>query len=79
MRFGHSLLHYVGDAVAPDTKTDTTLDSGAEGAAKAHVEPNIKEFDALGDWKGKGSEKKKQKCDGEEEGCDEAEHSVRID
>jgi hypothetical protein len=52
------LHHYIGDAVAPNAKTDATLNSGVEEAASVCVERDIKQFDALDDRKGEGSEKK---------------------
>lgn len=71
---GHSLYYYIGDAIAPDTKTDATLDSGTKEAASVRLEPNIKHYDALDDREGEGGEKKKQKGDEEEENGGEAKH-----
>ena len=75
---GHLLYHYIGDAIAPDTKTDATLDSGTEEAASVRLEPDIKQYDALDDWKGEGGEKKKQKGEEEEENGGEAKHDEVI-
>lgn len=74
----HILHHYIGDAVAPNTKTDATLDSRVKEAASVRVERDIKYFDALDDWKGEGSEKKEKKCDEKEENGEEAEHDEGI-
>lgn len=71
---GHSLHHYIGDAIAPDTKTDTTLDPGIKEATSFRVEPNIKHCDTLDDWKGERGEKEEQKGAKEEENGKEAEH-----
>lgn len=70
----HLLYNYIGDAIAPNTEADATLNSGVKEAIGLCVEPNIKYCDALDYWKGEGSEKKQQKCGKEEENGEEAEH-----
>lgn len=75
---GHLLHHYIGDAVAPDTKTDATVDSGIKEATSARVDPNTKHHDTLDDWKGEGCEKEEQKGDEEEEDGEKADHDEGI-
>lgn len=75
---GHLLYHYIGDAIAPDTKTDASLDSGIKEATSARVDPNTKHYDTLDDWKGEGREKKEQKGGEEEENGEKADHDEGI-